>query len=216
MNRATPTIQRFFDTGVMAIIRVDSPANVLPAVEALAKGGIEFIEISLVTPHAVDQIAQVHDALGETVVIGAGTVLDSASARSAILAGADFIVSPTLRVETILMTRRYGKLSFAGAYSPTECLLAWESGSDAVKVFPAMPAGPEYLKAIHAPLPQIPLVVVGGVTLENMPAFFKAGARGVAVATSLADPKLIAAGAYAELTRLSARWLEAARGARQS
>ncbi len=105
---------------------------------------------------------------------------------------------------------------FSGAYSPTECLLAWESGADAVKIFPAMPAGPEYVKAIHAPLPQIPLVAVGGVTLENTPAFFKAGARGVAVASALADPKLIAAGKFSEITAASAKWMETVRQARGS
>ena len=200
----------------MAIIRIDSAEAVIPTVEALAKGGIEFIEISLVTPHAVEHIARAHDELGGSVIIGAGTVLDAESARAAILAGADFIVSPTTRVETIAMARRYGKASFSGAYSPTECLLAWESGADAVKVFPAMPAGPEYVKAIHAPLPQIPLVAVGGITLENIPAFFKAGVRGVAVASALANPKLIAEGRFSDITAASAQWLATVRQARGS
>jgi 2-dehydro-3-deoxyphosphogluconate aldolase/(4S)-4-hydroxy-2-oxoglutarate aldolase len=119
-------------------------------------------------------------------------------------------------VETILTTRRYGKLSFAGAFTPTECLLAWESGADAVKVFPSMPAGPEYIKALHAPLRQIPLVAVGGITVQNLPDFFKAGACGVAGATSLADPKLIAAGSFKEITQIAARWIGAARAARES
>jgi 2-dehydro-3-deoxyphosphogluconate aldolase/(4S)-4-hydroxy-2-oxoglutarate aldolase len=188
----------------------------VPTVEALAKGRIEFIEISLVTPHAIEYIAKVHEQFGNSVMIGAGTVLDSESARAAILAGADFIVSPSLRVETILTTRRYGKLSFAGAFTPTECLLAWESGADAVKVFPSMPAGPEYITAIHAPLAQIPLVAVGGITVENLPAFFKAGVCGVAGASSLADPRLIADGLFQEITQISARWLEAARESRES
>src|SRR5512143_810418 len=182
MTSSVAIMERFFQSGVMAIIRIDSPNAVIPTVEALANGGIEFVEISLVTPHAVEYIAKVHDELRDAVVIGAGTVLDSESARTAILAGADFVVSPTTAVETIVTARRYGKPAFSGAYSPTECLLAWESGAEAVKIFPAMPAGPEYIKAVHAPLPQIPLVAVGGITLENMPAFFKAGVRGVAVA----------------------------------
>lgn len=200
----------------MAIIRIDSPEDVMPTVEALAKGGIEFMEISLVTPHAVEYIATVHEQFAGSVMIGAGTVLDSESARAAILAGADFIVSPTIRVETVITTRRYGKLSFAGAFTPTECLLAWESGADAVKVFPSMPAGPEYIKALHAPLPQIPLVAVGGVTAENLPAFFKAGACAVAGATSLADPRLIANGCFNQITQIAARWMQAVRAARES
>lgn len=207
-------MQRFFESGVMAIIRIDSPKAVVPTVEALAKGGIEFIEISLVTPHAVEYIAKVRDEFGASISVGAGTVLDGESARTAILAGADFIVSPITRVETILTARRYGKPSFAGAFTPTECLLAWESGADAVKVFPAMPAGPEHIKAMHAPLPQIPLVAVGGVSLENLPAFFNAGVCGVAVASALANPRLIADGQFAEITKTSARWMEVAHQSR--
>ena len=215
MNYIIMNMQRFIQSGVMAIIRIDSPKYVVPTIEALAKGGIEFIEISLVTPNAVEYIAKVHEQFGSSVMIGAGTVLDSESARTVILAGADFIVSPTTRVATINTARRYGKLSFVGAFTPTECLLAWESGADAVKVFPALPAGPEYLKAIHAPLPQIPLVAVGGVTLENLSAFFKAGACGVAGASNLVNPKLIADGSFKEITKISANWLKAAREARE-
>lgn len=216
MNYSAFHMQKFIQSGVMAIIRIDSPKAVLPTVEALAKGGIEFIEISLVTPRALEYIAMVHEQFGPSVMIGAGTVLDSESARAAILAGADFIVSPTLRVETIQTARRYGKLSFAGAFTPTECLLAWESGADAVKVFPSMPVGPGYIKAIHAPLKQIPLVAVGGITVENLPSFFQAGVCGVAGATSLADPRLIDDGSFKEITQIAARWLEAARAARES
>jgi 2-dehydro-3-deoxyphosphogluconate aldolase/(4S)-4-hydroxy-2-oxoglutarate aldolase len=216
MELSKSNIERFFQSGIMAIIRIASSKDVIPAVEALLKGGIEFIEISLVTPRAIEHIAKVHEQFGNSVMIGAGTVLESESARAAILAGADFIVSPTVRVETILTTRRYGKLSFAGAFTPTECLLAWESGADAVKVFPAMPAGPEYIKAIHAPLPQIPLIAVGGVTFENLPTFFKAGVRGVAGASNLVNPQLVADGSFTEIARISARWSEAARAARGS
>jgi 2-dehydro-3-deoxyphosphogluconate aldolase/(4S)-4-hydroxy-2-oxoglutarate aldolase len=214
MNPLSSCMQRFVQTGVMAIIRMDSSKDIVPTVEALASGGIEFIEVSLVTPQAVEHIARARERLGSSVMIGAGTVLDTESAVAAILAGADFIVSPNTRVETIQTARRYGKPSFAGAFTPTECLLAWESGADAVKIFPAMPAGPEHLKAIHAPLPQIPLVAVGGVTLENLPAFFRAGACGVAGASSLADPKLISAGSFADITKISRKWIEAANAAR--
>lgn len=214
MHKSNVDVQKFIQTGILAIIRIDSPKDVLPTVDALVKGGIEFVEISLVTPKAIDYIASVHDEFGSAVKIGAGTVLDSESARAAILAGADFIVSPNTRVEMITLARRYGKMTFAGALTPTECLLAWESGADFVKVFPAMPAGPEYIKAIHAPLPQIPLVPVGGITLENLPAFIRAGACGVAAASSLANPKLIADGCFTEITQSCAKWLDAVRKAR--
>lgn len=214
MNPLSSCMQRFVQTGVMAIIRMDSSKDIVPTIEALASGGIEFIEVSLVTPRALEHITKAREQLGSSVMIGAGTVLDSESAVAAILSGADFIVSPNTRVETIRTARRYAKPSFAGAFTPTECLLAWESGADAVKIFPAMPAGPEHLKAIHAPLPQIPLVAVGGVTLENLPAFFRAGACGVAGASSLADPKLISAGSFADIAKISRKWIEAANAAR--
>jgi 2-dehydro-3-deoxyphosphogluconate aldolase/(4S)-4-hydroxy-2-oxoglutarate aldolase len=214
MSSNATNIQRFLKNGVMAIVRIDSAPNVIPTIEALAQGGIDFIEISLVTPHAIDYIAQIHERFGSSVMIGAGTVLDSESARAAILAGADFLVSPVTKVEIITTARRYGRLTFIGAYTPTECLLAWESGADAVKVFPAMPSGPEYIKALHAPLPQIPLVAVGGITLENLTAFFKAGACGVAGASNLADPRLVTAGRFEEITKIAAAWLKASHEAR--
>lgn len=207
-------LQHFFNVGVMAIVRIDSPDDVEPTIEALADGGLDVIEISLVTPHAVDYIARVHDQFGEDIMIGAGTVLDAASARAAILAGADFVVSPTVRPEVITISRRYGKLNFAGGYTPTECLLAWESGSDAVKLFPAMPSGPAYLKAVNAPMKQIPLVAVGGVTLENLASWFEVGAVGVAAASNLANPELVEAGRFDEITKTARAWLETAREAR--
>ena len=207
-------LQHFFDVGVMAIVRIDSPDDVDPTIEALVKGGIDIVEISLVTPHAIDYISKIHDQFGDDIMIGVGTVLDIPSARSAILAGADFIVSPIVKPEVIAMTRRYGKLSFAGGYTPTECLLAWESGSDAVKLFPAMPSGPAYLKAVRAPMKQIPLVAVGGVTLENMSSWFKAGAVGVAGSSNLVNPHLVNAGDFDEITKTAQAWLKVAQEAR--
>lgn len=214
MNSIIKNMQRFLDCGIMAIIRIDGMREVIPTIEALANGGIDVIEISLVTPHALDYIAEAHDKLGDSVMIGAGTVLDTESTRAAILAGADFVVTPVTRVDVIRMAERYGTLSFVGAYTPTECLTAWETGASAVKIFPAMPAGPSYLKAIHAPLPQIQKVAVGGVTLENLSSFFTAGAIGVAGATNLADPNLIAGGRFNDITRTASAWLAAAREAK--
>jgi 2-dehydro-3-deoxyphosphogluconate aldolase/(4S)-4-hydroxy-2-oxoglutarate aldolase len=216
MRSKAENMQCFLETGVMAIIRIDSPQDVVPTIEALARAGVKFIEISLVTPRAVDYINQAKNQFGSDVLVGAGTVLDEVSGRTAILAGADFLVTPVTRVEVIQVAQRYGALSFSGAYTPTEVLLGWESGADGIKIFPAMPAGPAYLKAIHAPLPQVPLVAVGGVTLDNLGSFFKAGACGVAGATNLADPKLVKDGRFEEVTRTAEAWLQAAREARRS
>ena len=215
MKQMSKTLQRFFDVGVMAIVRIDSKENINPTVEALLRGGIDHIEISLVTPNAVDYIARIHDEYGADILIGAGTVLDTPSARLAILAGADFIVSPTVCPEVITLTKRYGRLSFSGGFTPTEILLSWEAGSDAVKLFPAMPAGPEYLKAVNAPMKQIPLVAVGGVSTDNLADWFAAGAVGVAAASKLADPKLVKNGEFEKITATASEWVRIAKEARE-
>lgn len=216
MTDSLRKIQQFFDTGVMAIVRIDSEEWITPTLDALLSAGLNIIEISLVTPHAVEYIEKIHDEYADQILIGAGTVLDEPSARSAILAGADFIVSPTVCPEVIRITKRYGKLSFAGGFTPTECLLAWDSGSDAVKLFPAMPAGPEYLKAVNAPVKQIPLVAVGGVTADNLASWFDAGAVGVAGASNLVSPKLVEEGRFSEITATAKEWLRIAREAKDS
>jgi 2-dehydro-3-deoxyphosphogluconate aldolase/(4S)-4-hydroxy-2-oxoglutarate aldolase len=216
MTKSHDKLQHFFDVGVMAIVRIDAQEDIDPTIGALLEGGADIIEISLVTPHAVDYIGKIHDHYGDQIMIGAGTVLDEPSARAAILAGADFIVSPTVCPEVIRITKRYGKLSFAGGFTPTECLLAWDSGSDAVKLFPAMPAGPSYLKAVNAPMKQIPLVAVGGVNADNLADWFKAGAKGVAGASNLVNPRLVKEGKFKEITTTVSAWLKIAREARQS
>lgn len=209
-------LQQFFETGVMAIMRIDWEDKIDPTLEALLAGGLNIIEISLVTPHAVEYIGRIHDQYGEQVIIGAGTVLDEPSARSAILAGADFIVSPIVQPDVIRITKRYGRLCFTGGYSPTEILLAWESGSDAVKLFPAMPAGPAYLRAVNAPMKQIPLVAVGGVSVDNLASWFEAGAVGVAGASNLVNPTVVKESRFDEITKTAKEWLRIAKKARNS
>jgi 2-dehydro-3-deoxyphosphogluconate aldolase/(4S)-4-hydroxy-2-oxoglutarate aldolase len=216
MKAAIEKLQHFFDVGVMAIVRIDSKDDINPTVEALLEAGVDIIEISLVTPHAVEYIEKIHDEYTEQVIIGAGTVLDTPSARAAILAGADFVVSPTVCPEVIRLTKRYGKLSFAGGFTPTECLLAWDSGSDAVKLFPAMPAGPSYLKAVNAPMKQIPLVAVGGVNADNLADWFHAGAKGVAGASNLVNPEFVKEGHFKKITDTAAQWLRIAQEAHES
>jgi 2-dehydro-3-deoxyphosphogluconate aldolase/(4S)-4-hydroxy-2-oxoglutarate aldolase len=214
MKAAMEKLQHFFDAGVMAIMRIDWEDKINPTLEALLAAELNIIEISLVTPHAVEYISKIHDEFGEEVMIGAGTVLDEPSARSAILAGADFVVSPIVRPEVIQITKRYGRLCFTGGYSPTEVVLAWESGSDAVKLFPAMPAGPAYLKAVNAPMKQIPLVAVGGVSSENLASWFEAGAVGVAGASNLVNPKAVEEGRFDDITKTAKEWLRLAKQAR--
>jgi 2-dehydro-3-deoxyphosphogluconate aldolase/(4S)-4-hydroxy-2-oxoglutarate aldolase len=207
MAHSRDLMNRFIHSGIMAILRADDPKNIIPALEALVESGIDTVEISLVTPDAVKIIQELHKSLGSKIVLGAGTVLDAESARAAILAGAEFVISPVLSLDVLKISKRYGKMAFAGAFTPTEALTAWENGSDAVKIFPAMPAGPEYIKALHAPLPQIPLIPVGGVTLENMEAFMDAGCIAVAASSSLVSNDLIKEGKLDEIKHNAKLWI---------
>ena len=199
MSESFP-LDRILDSGIIAIVRLDSADGLLRVAEALLAGGIDVIEFTMTTPDALDVIRAATSEFGDDMVIGAGTVLDPETARAAILAGARFVVTPTLRRGTIELCRRYGAPICVGAYTPTEILSAWEWGADLVKVFPATSLGPGYLRDIHAPLPHVRLVPTGGVTLDNVGAFVEAGAAAVAVGSSLVGRALVAAGDWASLT----------------
>ena len=153
----------------------------------------------MTTPGALQAIEEARGRLDE-VLTGAGTVLDGPTARQAILAGAQFLVTPTVKPDVIEMAHRYGVVAIAGAMTPTEILTAWEAGADMVKVFPANVLGPGYLKAVHGPLPQIPLVPTGGVTAETAGEFIRAGAAIVCAGGWLVDTKAITEGRYEILT----------------
>jgi len=182
-------------TGVLGIIRVRSAEKLTRIADALRSGSLYCLEITMTTPGALRAIEQVNEKL-EGVVIGAGTVLDAPTARQAILAGAEFLVTPTVELDVIEMAHRYGVVVIAGAMTPTEILTAWEAGADMVKVFPANILGPGYLKAVHGPLPQIPLVPTGGVTADNAGTFIRAGAAIVCAGGWLVDKQAVAEGRY--------------------
>ncbi|ALC89429.1 2-dehydro-3-deoxyphosphogluconate aldolase [Bacillus sp. FJAT-18017] len=177
------------ETKMIAIIRGSKPEDVHSIAEALWEGGITVLEITLNSPGALEVIKQVSREMDGRSIVGAGTVLDPESARAALLAGAKFILSPTVDEGTIRMTKRYGAVSIPGAFTPTEILKAYEYGGDIVKVFPATTLGPSYVKDIHGPLPQIPLLPTGGIGLENVADFIKAGAVGVGLGSSLVNTK---------------------------
>ena len=168
--------------------------------EAIAEGGVRHIEFTMTTPGALRTLEEVSGRLGGDVVFGAGTVLDSESARAAILAGARFIVAPNLNPDVIRLCNRYGIVSMPGALTPTEILQAWEAGADVVKVFPCNMFGPGYLSAVLAPLPQVRLAPVGGVDADNVSAYIRAGAACVGVGSSLVSSRLVAGGDWAALT----------------
>jgi len=183
------TLQKILEHKLIAIIRGANPEDTLKIVKSLYAGGIKVVEITMNSPKALTAIERVVDEFGDKMAVGAGTVLDAESARSALLAGAQFILSPTYKEETIRMTKRYGAVSIPAAFTPTEILEAYECGGDIIKVFPATILGPKFIKDIHGPLPQIPLLPTGGVDLNNVKEYLVAGAAGLGIGSSLVDTK---------------------------
>ena len=173
---------------VIALIRAESSEGLLECARALAAGGLTSIELTMTTPGAIRMLEQATAELPD-FLFGLGTVLDAETARAGILAGAKFLVTPVLRPEVVTMARRYSIAVFCGALTPSEAVAAWESGADAVKIFPAEFFGPAYIKSLKGPLPQIDLVPTGGVTPENVGEFLKAGAMATAAGSALVEAK---------------------------
>ena len=181
--------------GIVPVVRTSSAEAAIAAVQAIYNGGIRAAEITMTVPNAIRALEKTADAFGDRIVLGAGTVLDAETARACMLAGAEFIVSPSLKLETIEIARRYSKAVIPGALTPTEVITAWEAGADIVKVFPCgNVGGAKYIKALKAPLPQIELIPTGGVNLETAGDFLKAGACAIAVGAELVDAKAIKEG----------------------
>jgi 2-dehydro-3-deoxyphosphogluconate aldolase/(4S)-4-hydroxy-2-oxoglutarate aldolase len=204
-------LKRLIEGKVVAVVRLDSGEQLVNVAEALKAGGITTIEFTVSTPGAIDMIKEASSRFGGEVLMGAGTVLDPETARAAILAGAEFIVTPTLKLATIELCHRYGKPIVPGAFTPTEILTAWEAGADMVKVFPASVGGPGYLKAVRAPLPQLRLVPTGGVSADNAADYLKAGAAAVGVGGKLVDKAAVARGDWQAITAEAQRLMTAVR-----
>jgi 2-dehydro-3-deoxyphosphogluconate aldolase/(4S)-4-hydroxy-2-oxoglutarate aldolase len=202
------------NSGVVAVIRVKDPGELLNIVTALEQGGVKAIEITMTVPGAIELIKEVGAKLRDKVLLGAGTILDAETARLCILAGADFIVSPVFKPEIMTMGKRYSKLVIPGAFTPTEILEAWEAGADAVKVFPATKLGPEFFKDVLGPFPQIRLTPTGGIGLDNIGAYIKSGACFVGAGTSLTDRKMIEGGKWDDLSAHASKFIEAVSKAR--
>jgi 2-dehydro-3-deoxyphosphogluconate aldolase/(4S)-4-hydroxy-2-oxoglutarate aldolase len=209
-------LEQLNDPGVVAIVRLDDYSGAVDMVRALHEGGIRAVEFTYTNPKAGDAIAAVSDALGDSIAVGAGTVLDPETARAAMLQGASFIVTPTTNVETITICRRYDVPTVIGAFTPTEMLTAWQAGATFVKLFPATAVGPKYIKDVHGPLPQIPIIPTGGVSLENCADFIAAGAAGIAVGSNLVDAKTVASGEWSVLTERAREFVDAVSQARQA
>jgi 2-dehydro-3-deoxyphosphogluconate aldolase / (4S)-4-hydroxy-2-oxoglutarate aldolase len=213
-DQRAETVSRVEACGVVAVIRLPDPSKLRSVIDALAAGGVRALEVTMTVPRAIDLIGEIAPTLPDGFVIGAGTVVDPATAAAAIDAGARFIVGPVLRPAVIDVCHRRGVAAMPGCFSPTEILTAWEAGADIVKVFPATALGPTYFKDIRGPLPQLKLMPTGGVSLENAGDWVRAGAVAIGVGSALVDAKLVAAGDYAAIGERAARFVEAVRIAR--
>jgi 2-dehydro-3-deoxyphosphogluconate aldolase/(4S)-4-hydroxy-2-oxoglutarate aldolase len=209
-------LKRVLDCGIVAVVRAPDPAGLVDVVRALADGGVTVAEVTFTVPGAADVIREARRQLGDRVLLGAGTVLDPETARTALLAGAEFVVSPAVNVDVIRLCRRYDTVVMPGAFTPTEILAAWEAGADVVKVFPADALGPAFFKAMKGPLPQVRLMPTGGVDLSTAAAFLTAGAVCLGVGGQLVDPKAVAARQFDRITDLARQYAEVVRKARSS
>src|SRR5437879_191020 len=169
-------LRRIVDCGIVAVVRSPDSEQLVEVARALADGGVSVVEITMTVPNALEVLRQVRTGLGDRLLLGAGTILDPETARAALLAGAEYIVAPTLSLDVIRLCQRYDKLVMPGAFTPTEILTAWEAGADIIKVFPADVVGPAFVKAGRGPLPQVRLMPTGGVDLTTAAAFLQAGA----------------------------------------
>ncbi len=209
-------LNRMIEEGLIPVIRVSSPDEAIDVAEAIKEGGSTFIEITMSVRGAIDVIKELSNKYKDEIILGAGTVLDSETGRASLLSGAQFIVSPILNLDLIELGHRYSAVVIPGAMTPTEILTAWNAGADMVKVFPAgQIGGPDYIKAIKAPLPQILLVPTGGVSLQNATEFIKAGASCLGVGSELVDKKALKEKKFHIITENTQAFIKAIKEARK-
>ncbi len=208
---------RMIAEGLIPVVRVSSAQEAMEVADAIKEGGCSFIEITMSVQGAIDVIRELSRKYEDEIIMGAGTILDPETGRAALLAGAQFIVSPSLNLDLIHLAHRYSAVVIPGAMTPTEILLAWNAGADMVKVFPAgQLGGPEYLKALRGPLPQILLVPTGGVNLQNTGAFIKAGAAAVGVGGELVDKNAVKEKKFNIITENTRAFLKIIRETREA
>ncbi|MBN2012814.1 bifunctional 4-hydroxy-2-oxoglutarate aldolase/2-dehydro-3-deoxy-phosphogluconate aldolase [candidate division KSB1 bacterium] len=209
-------VRRIEECGVIAVIRMDNTEKLQQVIEAISEGGVKALEITMTTPGAIDVIKAVSKQISSDFMLGVGTVLDPETARAAILAGAEFVVGPTLNPDVIKMAHRYDKAVFPGAFTPTEILTAWEHGADIVKVFPATALGPKFFKDVKGPLPEVKMTPTGGVGLNNAAEFIKSGAACLGVGTAMLDKKMIAESDWDGLAKLAASFVAEVKKGREA
>jgi 2-dehydro-3-deoxyphosphogluconate aldolase / (4S)-4-hydroxy-2-oxoglutarate aldolase len=204
-ERRASIAARIEEFGVVAVVRMKDPGKVHAIVDALAAGGVRALEVTMTVPRAVELIRELSAALPGGFLLGAGTVLDARTARAVIDAGAVFVVSPVCRAEVIATCHEHDVPAIPGCFSPTEILAAHEAGAELIKVFPATALGPQFIKDVRAPLPQVKLMPTGGVTVDNAGDWIRAGAAAVGLGSALLDTAAIDAGRYEVVTANAAR-----------
>lgn len=214
MNKAE-VLQRIHEVGVVPVVRAASPEEAIQVIEAIKSGGLAILEITMTVPNAVKVIEEVASRYGDEVLVGAGTVLDPGTARDCILAGARFVVSPSLNTRTIEFCQQSSIAVFPGALTPTEVVTAWQAGADAVKVFPCgAVGGAKYLASLKAPLPQIEMIPTGGVSLSTAAGFIAAGAFALGVGADLVDLAAIRSGEPEKVAQAAGAYVAAVQDAR--
>lgn len=202
--------------GLIAVVRAKSTEQAVPLSRALLDGGIRAIEITFSTPNAPKAIADVIEALGDAAIVGVGTVIHQDQCQAALDAGAQFVVTPITRTKLIPMVHASNHPIMVGAYTPTEAQTAYEAGADMVKIFPADGLGPNYIKALRAPLPHLPIVPTGGVNLETMEAFLKAGCVALGVGSSLLTRSIMDQNDWSSLTSLARQYADTLKNIRNN
>jgi 2-dehydro-3-deoxyphosphogluconate aldolase/(4S)-4-hydroxy-2-oxoglutarate aldolase len=211
------TLSSIVEIGIVPIVRAASPEAAIDAAQAIYRGGIRAVEITMTVPGALRALEKVADQFGDKMTLGAGTVLDSETARACMLAGAEFFVTPALKLATIEICKRYAKVIMPGALTPTEVQTAWEAGADFVKIFPCgNVGGPKYIRALKAPFPHIEMIPTGGVNLETAADFLHAGASAVAVGSEMVNAKALAEGKLEVIEETARRFLAVVREAREA
>jgi 2-dehydro-3-deoxyphosphogluconate aldolase/(4S)-4-hydroxy-2-oxoglutarate aldolase len=201
------TVEKIRELGVVLVVRAKGDENTMKGLQAMVDGGVKALEITFSVPNAPEVIKAVKARFGDAVVLGAGTVLNQEQAKNAVDAGAAFLVSPNTDLEVMAAASRLGVPMMPGAFTPTEIVNAYKAGASVVKIFPASVGGPDYLKAVRAPLPHIPMMPTGGVDDKTAPAFLEAGAFALGAGSNLFDAKKLAAGDFKGMTETAARFV---------
>jgi 2-dehydro-3-deoxyphosphogluconate aldolase/(4S)-4-hydroxy-2-oxoglutarate aldolase len=212
--RRADLVRRIETTGVVAVIRLSDASQLGAVADALADGGVRAIEVTMTVPRAIALIEELAASVPAEIMVGAGTVLDADTARQAIEAGAQFIVSPVFRRPVLETGHDHDVAVMPGCFTPTEILDAWDAGADVVKVFPATVLGPGFFKDVLAPLPDVRLMPTGGVTRDNAGDWIEAGAVAIGVGTALVDRKAVADRRFDAITANARHFIEAVQRAR--